>query len=95
MEMAPDLPTMAEQGYPQFNLIGWFAATVQADTPPPIVQQINAWFQQVLSTQETKDFLRGFGSDVWINTPDSAEAFFQKELVTWRENVALSGIEQF
>jgi tripartite-type tricarboxylate transporter receptor subunit TctC len=94
MEMAPDLPTMAEQGYPQFNLIGWFAATVQAETPSPIVAQINTWFRQVLSTQETKDFLRGFGSDVWISTPEDAQATFQKDLVTWRENVAISGIEQ-
>jgi tripartite-type tricarboxylate transporter receptor subunit TctC len=94
MEMAPDLPTMAEQGYPQFDLIGWFAATVQADTPSPIVAQINDWFRQVLSTEETKKFLRGFGSDVWINTPDDAESFFLKELKTWNENVSISGIER-
>ncbi|MGZ3411073.1 MAG: Bug family tripartite tricarboxylate transporter substrate binding protein [Xanthobacteraceae bacterium] len=94
MDMAPNLPTMAEQGYPQFNLIGWFAATVQADTPPTIVAQINRWFETVLSTQETKDFLTSFGSDVWINTPDVSQASFLKELATWRENVAISGIEQ-
>jgi tripartite-type tricarboxylate transporter receptor subunit TctC len=94
MEMAPTLPTMAELGYPQFNLIGWFAATVQADTPPEIVAQINGWFAKVLATKETKDFLTSFGSDVWINSAEDAQAFFLKDLATWRENVATSGIEQ-
>ena len=94
MDMAPTLPTMAELGYPQFNLIGWFAATVQADTPAPIVEQINKWFATVLATQETKDFLTGFGSDVWINNPQDAQAFFRKDLATWQENVTASGIER-
>jgi tripartite-type tricarboxylate transporter receptor subunit TctC len=94
MEMAPDLPTMAEQGYPQFNLIGWFAATVPAETPRPIVDQINKWFATVLATPETKQFLKGFGSDVWISTPDEAQAFFLKDIETWQKNVAESGIER-
>jgi tripartite-type tricarboxylate transporter receptor subunit TctC len=93
MEMAPTLPTMAELGYPQFNLIGWFAATVQADTPEPIVTQINNWFATVLATKEARDFLTGFGSDVWISSPKDAQAFFVRDLATWQENVAASGIE--
>jgi tripartite-type tricarboxylate transporter receptor subunit TctC len=94
MDMAPTLPTMAELGYPQFNLIGWFAATVQADTPEPIVAQINDWFATVLATKETRDFLTGFGSDVWISSSKDAQAFFVNDLATWQENVAASGIEQ-
>ena len=94
MDMAPNLPTMAEQGYPQFNLIGWFAATVPAETPQPVVEQINKWFAAVLSTPETKQFLTSFGSDVWISKPDEGQAFFLKELATWQKNVAESGIEK-
>ena len=85
---------MAELGYPQFNLIGWFAATVHADTPGPIVAQINNWFATVLATKDANDFLTGFGSDVWISSPQDAQAFFVKDLATWQENVAASGIEQ-
>ena len=84
MDMAPDLPTMAEQGYPQFDLVGWFAATVPAETPTPIVEQINGWFAQVLATQETKDFLTGFGSDVWITQAGAGQAFFLKDIETWQ-----------
>jgi tripartite-type tricarboxylate transporter receptor subunit TctC len=94
LDMAPQLPTMAELGYPQFNLVGWFAATVPAATPDPIVQQINNWFGQVLATKESKDFLVTFGSDVWISKPAAAQAFFLKDLQTWQENVAMAGIEK-
>jgi tripartite-type tricarboxylate transporter receptor subunit TctC len=94
LEFAPQLPTMAELGYPQFNLVGWFAATVPAATPDPVVQQINDWFEKVLSTRESKDFLITFGSDVWISKPADAQAFFLKDIVTWQENVAMAGIEK-
>jgi len=94
MQMAPDLPTMAEQGYPQFNLIGWFAATVPAATPQPIVDKINQWFATVLATPDANKFLTGFGSDTWISTPDEAQAFFLQEIDTWQKNVTESGIER-
>lgn len=94
MEMAPNLPTMTELGYPQFDLQGWFAVTVPANTPTVIVAQINHWFATVLATHETKEFLTSFGSDVWISSPDEGQAFFLKELETWRRNVAESGIER-
>jgi len=93
MQMAPDLTTMAESGYPQFNLVGWFAATVSAGTPDPVVKQINAWFNEILATEETKEFLNNFGSDVWINTPEASQAFFLQDIKTWGENVKLAGIE--
>jgi tripartite-type tricarboxylate transporter receptor subunit TctC len=93
LKMAPELPTMAENGFPQFNLVGWFAATVPAETPRPVVDRINAWFNEILSSDESKEFLRKFGSDVWITTPDEAQAFFLQDIKTWGENVRLSGIE--
>jgi tripartite-type tricarboxylate transporter receptor subunit TctC len=94
LEFAPQLPTMAELGYPQFNLVGWFAATVPAATPDAFVNKINDWFAQVLATKESKEFLVNFGSDVWISKPAEGQAFFLKDLQTWRENVAMAGIEQ-
>jgi tripartite-type tricarboxylate transporter receptor subunit TctC len=94
LDMAPQLPTMAEQGYPQFDLVGWFAATVPAAVPDPIVQQINGWFAQVLATSEAREFLINFGSDVWISKPEEGQAYFLKDIETWKANVAEAGIEQ-
>jgi tripartite-type tricarboxylate transporter receptor subunit TctC len=93
MKMAPDLVTLAESGYPQFNLVGWFAATVSSGTPEPVVKQINAWFNEILATDESKEFLNNFGSDVWISTPEEAQAFFLQDIKTWGENVKLADIE--
>ena len=53
MQSAPDLPTMTELGYPM-DVRTWWAALVPAATPRPIVDQLNAWFGQVVATEETK-----------------------------------------
>jgi len=93
MKMAPDLPTMAESGFPQFDLVGWFAATVPSATPDPVVKQINAWMNEILATEESREFLNNFGSDVWISTPEEAQAFFLKDIARWGQNVAEAGIQ--
>jgi len=94
LEMAPELPTMAELGYPQFDLVGWFAATVPSAVPDDVVQKINGWFNQVLATPESRQFLINFGSDVWISKPAEGQAFFLKDIKTWERNVAEAGIER-
>ena len=41
-------------------------------TPKPIVDKINQWFAQIVSTEETKKFLADAGADPMINTPERA-----------------------
>jgi tripartite-type tricarboxylate transporter receptor subunit TctC len=89
----PDLPTMAEAGVPGIDLMGWFAAMVPAGTPRPIVDQLNAWFRQVVSADETKRFLNSFGGDPWIGTPDEGQARLRQDIAAWAEYVRLAKIE--
>ncbi|MGZ3409186.1 MAG: Bug family tripartite tricarboxylate transporter substrate binding protein [Xanthobacteraceae bacterium] len=88
----PDLPTMTEQGIPM-DLMGWFSAMVPAATPRPIVDQINAWFRQVIATEESKAFLNKFGGDPWVASPDEAQARLLKDIKDWGEYVRLAKIE--
>ena len=76
----PDIPTMAESGVPGMDLVGWWSVSVPAATPRPIVDQLNAWFNSVLSTEETKNFLNNFGSDPFLSTPDEAQAMLEREV---------------
>jgi tripartite-type tricarboxylate transporter receptor subunit TctC len=66
---------------------------VPSETPKPIVNQINGWFKQVLSTDETKAFLNNFGGDPFISTPEEAQALFIKEDKAWAEYVRIAKIE--
>jgi len=85
----PDIPTMKELGYPM-DLRGWFAAMVPAATPRPIVQQINAWINQILATEETKRFLDDVGSVPWVSTPEEGQARLAKDIEDWVDYVRIA-----
>jgi tripartite-type tricarboxylate transporter receptor subunit TctC len=89
---SPDLPTMNELGVPM-DLTGWWAAMVPAGTPKPIVEQINKWFVQVVSTDETKKFLNSFGGDPFINTPEKAQEMFLKAIGDWGAHVKAAKLQ--
>jgi tripartite-type tricarboxylate transporter receptor subunit TctC len=93
LQAVPELPTMAESGVPDMDLVSWWAVHVPSETPKPIVNQLNAWFKEILSTDETKAFLNKFGGDPFISTPDEGQALFIKEDKAWAEYVRIAKIE--
>jgi len=88
----PDIPTMAEQGIPM-NVIGWWSATVPAGTPKEIVDQINKWFVEIESTDETRKFLSNLGGDPLIKSPEEAQAMLARDVENWRDYVRIAKIE--
>ena len=92
MQAAPDIPTLTELGYPT-DIRSWWAALVPAATPRPIVDQLNAWFGQVVASEETRKFLNGIASDPWVSKPDEAQAYFLQQIKDWGEYVRVAGIE--
>ena len=75
----PELPTMTEHGVPM-DLVGWFAAMVPSATPKPIVEQLNKWFSEVVASEETQTFLKNYGGDPWIATPEEAQARLVRDI---------------
>jgi tripartite-type tricarboxylate transporter receptor subunit TctC len=92
LDANPQLPTMTESGIPM-DLTGWWAAMVPADTPKPVVDKINQWFTQIVSSEETKKFLNSFGGDPFINKPEAAQALFLKAIKDWGDYVRLAKIQ--
>lgn len=92
MEALPDIPTFAEQGV-QMDILGWWAAFVPAATPKHIVDQLNAWFNQVQRLPETKKFHNTYGGDPWIMTPEEAQARLADDVRNWAEYVKIAKIE--
>jgi tripartite-type tricarboxylate transporter receptor subunit TctC len=89
---APDLPTMSEQGVPM-KLDLWWAAMAPAKTPKPVIDQLNTWFNQITSSEETKKFLNNFASDPYLMTPAEAQAQLRKEMVDWKDYLKLAKLE--
>jgi tripartite-type tricarboxylate transporter receptor subunit TctC len=93
MQAVPDLPTMTEAGVPGVELLTWFAVMVPSATPRPIIDKLNKWFNEVLATEETKNFLNSFGGDPFITTPDDGQALFRQGIKDWESYVKLAKIE--
>ncbi len=91
MQSAPDLPTMTELGYPM-DVRSWWAA-LPAATPRPVVDQLNAWFSQVVATEEARAFLAGIASDPWVSKPDEGQAYLREQIKDWGDYVRLAKIE--
>ncbi|MCC6946521.1 MAG: tripartite tricarboxylate transporter substrate binding protein [Bradyrhizobiaceae bacterium] len=84
-----ELPAMKESGV-DMDLTIWWAAIVPAGTPKPVVDQINKWFVQIVSTDEVKGFLNKFGGDPFINTPEKGQEMFLKAISDWKEFVKIA-----
>lgn len=92
MQSASDLPTLTEAGY-QMDVRSWWAAAVPIATPKPIVEQLNAWFNQIVGSDETKVFLNNIASDPWVTKPDEAQAFLHRQVKDWAEYVRIAKLE--
>ena len=89
--LLPDVPTVAEQGFPGFEAIVWFGIFAPAKTPAPIVQKLNREIAGVLQTKLLKDLLDGQGAIIVGNSPDEFRAMIQRDIEKWREVVVATG----
>ena len=88
----PELPTMTEAGV-AMDLVGWFAAMVPSATPKPIVDQLNKWFSTVVAADETQTFLKNYGGDPWIATPEEAQARLVADIAAWGDYIRIAKLE--
>ncbi len=91
LQSNPGFPTMTEQGV-NMDLNGWFAAFVPAATPKPVVTQLNKWLNQILATDEAKEFLAQFASDVMTSTPEEGQARLLRDIQLWGDYVRIAKI---
>jgi tripartite-type tricarboxylate transporter receptor subunit TctC len=92
MASSPEIPTMTELGYPM-DLIGWFATMVPAETPQPIVDQINAWIAQIHADPETPKFLNNFGGVPWKATPEEGQARLLKDIEDFADHIRIAKLK--
>lgn len=89
----PDVPTMQEAGFPEFDLTPWIGLVVPAGTPQPIVQKLADWHRQINAMEETKKFILQFGMDPLEGDADAMAARLKSDIVQWAEYVRLAKIE--
>lgn len=89
----PEVPTIAESGYPGFEAIGWAALLAPRGTPEAVVHLLNDRVRAILSTPAMQAYLRDRGAQPMIMTPEETGAFIQAEVRKWGEAVKASGAQ--
>lgn len=92
--LLPDVPTLAESGYPGFNAPAWWAVLAPAKTPPDIVARMNAEINKALKLPEVSKMLAAQG--ILINndgTPAAAQAFVVGQMDIWAKVVKANNIK--
>ena len=87
----PDVPTLAESGYPAFSISTWYGVWAPAATPPAIVQRLSSEIAAVVRLPEVRAQFEKLGAEPVGNTPAEFSAFAKAELVKWSGIVKQSG----
>ena len=91
--VAPDVPTIAESGYPGFDIVAWHGILAPAKTPPEIVNKLNAEIVQALKNPETKAQLENQAIQVVGSSPQEFASFIKQDLAVWKDVAAQAKIE--
>jgi tripartite-type tricarboxylate transporter receptor subunit TctC len=87
----PDVPTIAEAGYPQFSMSTWYGVWAPAATPAAIVQRLSSEIASIVRLPEVRAQFEKLGAEPVGNTPAEFTTFTKTELVKWAAIVKQSG----
>jgi tripartite-type tricarboxylate transporter receptor subunit TctC len=90
---APEIPTFAEQGMPQYVVEGWFAVVGPKGLPAADVKRIHDAFSSAFNTPEVKEAMAKQGNTISMTSPEAAAGFFRTELAKYAALVKKSGLE--
>lgn len=87
----PDLPTIAESGFPGFEATSWFGVLAPAGTPRPVVARLNKDIIRALQDPAVAKRLADVGFEITTGTPEQFAAYIQAEIKKWAKVVKASG----
>jgi tripartite-type tricarboxylate transporter receptor subunit TctC len=91
--VAPDLPTIAESGYPGFDAIAWHGILAPAGTPPAIIDRLHAEIVKALKDPETIKLIEAQAIQVVGNTPQAFAGFIKQDIVLWKDVAQQAKVE--
>ncbi len=89
----PNIPTIAESGYPGYEATNWYAFVAPAKTPRDIVERLNRDIVRTLNEPETRGQLLDHGEEPTPTTPEETGNFIRREYATWGRVVKEAGIQ--
>ena len=85
----PDVPTIAESGYPGYDFSSWFGILAPAGTPKPVIDRLNAEIVKALKDPNVQARLTDY--EIYGSTPEEFAAFIKKEIEKTSKIIEASG----
>jgi tripartite-type tricarboxylate transporter receptor subunit TctC len=92
MSSAPEIPTLAEAGLPDFHVLSWIGLLAPPNTPRPIIDRLNAEANAVMATPEVQQAMRKTNTEPGGGTPEQFAQQIRTEIADYRSFVAKSGL---
>ena len=88
----PDLPTVAESGWPEYSFDAWFGMLAPAGVPEPILDKISREVTRAMQSPDVYDRLTKQGLEIETNTPDAFEAVIQRDIARYGKMLRDAGL---
>lgn len=87
----PEVPTIAESGYPGFEVISWWGMLGPAGIPKDIVGRLNSETAKLMASAEARDRIAALGADIMTSTPERFAAYIKSEQMKWGQAIRDTG----
>ena len=91
--LTPEIPTMAEQGLPGYQIMQWWGLVSPRGTPKAVVSTINTAIGQALASPDMKERLAGLYAEPWPSSPEAFGAFIKSEIDALGKIIRAAGIK--
>jgi len=89
----PDIPALAEEGFPGFSALAWWGVFAPAGTPRPIIDKLNAEFAKTINQPEVrKQLSEQLGMDLVLSSPEDLQKWTVGQIERWAKVVKETGI---
>lgn len=89
--LLPEVPTVAESGFPGFDVQSWFSLAAPAGTPRPVIERLNSALNKVLAAPDVRQRLQDLAATPEPGTPEQLRRLIAAETKRWHDVVKQSG----
>lgn len=93
IESTPDVPTLIESGYEDFEAIAWIGFLARTGTPPEVVQRYNRELVSILQLPDVASKLSEMQFEITPSTPEAFSDFMDEEIERWRTVIEVTGVK--
>jgi tripartite-type tricarboxylate transporter receptor subunit TctC len=92
-QLMPELPTIAEQGLPGFEVSSWTGVAAPARTPPAIIRRVYDAVVKVVNMPDMQQYMASQGAEVALMGPEEFSAYIKADIAKWAKVVKSAGVK--